>query len=196
MPNRGIIEGLPEELRPAPSRHGGGRPRRYPKGQSPEDLVKAANAEAKAEAAKRIKAKRRIRLEPEMIENVVKLIWEGNYAHIAARSIGIHEATFRDWMDRGETQWLMEATDDWDPDGLCAELYERVTEAEAAWEVATVADLEHKIQGNSAMWAARMTQLERRDPHRWGRRDTRGEGSQSWEAQVRKLSKQLAARGK
>lgn len=193
MPGRDRLAKLPPELRPADNgNHKGGRPRKYPHGQSPDELVRAALAEAQAIAAERLKERKRIPLTQELIDGIVGLVHEGNYADTAAASLGVPKSTFRQWMDRGETQWVQERTDDYDPEGMCAELYDAVTTAEAAWEIAVVADLEHKIERNSSVWSARMTQLERRDPARWGRREGGSGGSQSWDAQMRKLSKELA----
>jgi hypothetical protein len=191
--HRGRHEELPDELRPRTNgKHPGGRPRKHAKGTSPHDRQPSQTPELRVEldrvlfeTAARLEAQSRKPLDEATIDSIEALILEGNWPHIAAMSLGISQEQYRAWYANGEEQVMRSQADDRDPFGLQAELYLRVSQAQAKWEVATVGDLEEKIIGNSAMWAARMTQLERRDPSRWGRREQHGSTTQTWEEQLR-----------
>ena len=103
-------------------------------------------------------AGRNSKLTPLVQERIVVAIRSGNYAITAAHYAGISERTFYSWLTRGEQE----------SSGKYREFRDAVTEAEAASEAEAVAlvRLASHIPQN---WAAAMTWLERRYPHRWSR---------------------------
>lgn len=89
-----------------------------------------------------------------LVEHVAALMRTGANARACAMSVGVPGRVFETWWARGVAG----------TDPLCAELVARCEAAEAAWEVASNAQLALGKPG----WVARAWQLERRFPARYG----------------------------
>ncbi len=101
---------------------------------------------------------RRTKLNPEVQDKIVSAIRAGNYACVAAEYAGITQASFYGWLKRGREEGK----------GIYFEFLEAVKSAEREAEVRAVAMVQKHMANN---WTAAMTYLERKFPHRWGRRD-------------------------
>lgn len=102
------------------------------------------------------------KLTPEIEAILCQAIRAGNYAEIAASYADIDPHTFGKWLHQGQD----------DVQGnrqtASARLYLAVKRAEADAEVRAVASVASAFPKS---WQAAMTFLERKYPHRWGRRD-------------------------
>jgi hypothetical protein len=158
----------------------------------------AARAELEAAARERMLSHARIKLTPEMIDEICEKLPTGNYPSVIAESLGVTSATFLKWMREGRTAWETQDAPETsfstsaDPLALRVELYLRVTQAEAGWEVDLVEEMDWRIRENKS-WAGHMTMLQRRKPDRWdarGRNDAAGE--KSWEEKVAEIEAERA----
>lgn len=95
---------------------------------------------------------------PDRIAKVADAIRAGNYANVAARYAGIGESTFHLWMKKG--------ADGQEP---YVEFVEAVKSAEADAEIRNMALIQQAAQNGT--WQAAAWYLERRYPHRFGRRE-------------------------
>ncbi len=100
---------------------------------------------------------RRPKLTPELQEKICRVIKLGNYASVAAEYAGIGTTTFYRWLQVGEKE---EA-------GPYRDFRDAIKAAESEAEIRAVATIQQHM-GRS--WQAAMTFLERKFPHRWGRR--------------------------
>lgn len=100
------------------------------------------------------------KLTPEIQERICFLIREGNYAETAARCTGLSDRTYYNWIARGEAE---EA-------GKYFQFVQAIKESEAFAEAEAVGEV-RRASRNQAQWAAGMTWLERKFPHKWGRQD-------------------------
>lgn len=107
------------------------------------------------------KGGRSSKLTNSLMNRLVEAIAEGNYYEAACSYAGIHYATYRDWMVKGERD-LQEGVE-----SNYTELYEAVKKAEAEAEVNLVKQWKKHTPGD---WKAIATFLERRYPDRWSRR--------------------------
>jgi len=171
---------------PAGDPRKGGRPRKTPAGnektQSRE--LEPWREELMARARERLYARSTLALDDPTLNSIVQLTRDGNYPAVAAKSLGIPEATYKAWMQRGEEMVRTCEPSVADPDALQAELYLLVEEAEAGFETDIVADMKARIDGNKN-WTGHMTILERRFPHRWGRRDVSAQNDEGIETRIR-----------
>ena len=94
---------------------------------------------------------------PETIKAITDLIRVGNYASVAARSVGISESTYYDWLNRGRRG-----------EKPFSDFSEAIKKAEADGETYRVSRI---IQASAEQWQAAAWWLERKMPERWGRRD-------------------------
>jgi transposase len=101
------------------------------------------------------------KLTPEIQERIVKLIRDGNYIQVAARAVGLPEATLYRWLQRGEDERK----------GKYWDFYEALKGAEAIAEAEAIGEV-RTASRDKGQWAAGMTWLERKFPSRWGRRDS------------------------
>lgn len=148
-----------------------------------------------AEARERIMSRRHIPLTEQLIENIVDLTHAGNYPAQAAAAYGVPVTTFVKWVNHGRQCWEHPEDTAWvtehDPYGLRVELYLACAEAEAVWEVNTVAHfVDRANDAKQGDWKPMMTHLQRRKPERW---DARGRvfeeaGAVSQESRARALS--------
>lgn len=104
----------------------------------------------------------RPKLTKEVEAILCQAIRAGNYAEIAAQYADIDRHTFTRWMQHGESD--VQANKD-TPE---ARLYLAIKKAESDAEVRAVASVATAFPKS---WQAAMTYLERKYPHRWGRRD-------------------------
>ena len=105
---------------------------------------------------------RKSKLTPELTERICDFIRKGNYISTACQIVGIHKATYYNWLEQGETD--IEAG----IDSMYADFVKAVKKAEADAEEELVKMVRNAAPKN---WIAGMTLLERRHPDRWGRRD-------------------------
>jgi transposase len=97
------------------------------------------------------------KLTPEVQSRIVEAIQAGNYYEAACGYAGVHYATFRRWIQRGEKA----------KSGRYREFYEAVTRAETNAEVRMVAQWQKHMPED---YRAIRDFLERRHPQRWGKR--------------------------
>lgn len=98
------------------------------------------------------------KLTPELLQRLSDAICAGNYLQTACGMAGIHYATFRRWMVKGQKA----------RDGQFREFRETIRYAEAQAETKLVAAWQAHTPEN---WQAARDFLERRWPKRWARRD-------------------------
>ena len=101
---------------------------------------------------------RRSKLTPEVQQRIVSALRAGNYLHVAAEYAGIGKSTLYRWIQRGNVE----------SHGAYRDFRDAVRTAEREAEVRAVAIVQKHMNNN---WQAAMTFLERKYPHRWGRKD-------------------------
>lgn len=94
---------------------------------------------------------------PERTKRIADIIRAGNYAEIAARVGGISEATYYNWINRGESG-----------EEPYVEFLESIKAAEAESEARNIALIQRSAQNGT--WQAAAWFLERKHGTRWGRR--------------------------
>ncbi len=180
---------------------GGGRPVGTLDGGGP--ASKAAKAKAmerlEAEARERLLTLAKTQLTGELIDQICEHIGSGNYPSVIAESLGVTAATFLNWMRQGRTAWETQDapetmfTNVRDPRGLRVELYLRVSQVEAEWEVGLVREMDEKVRSGS-YWAGHMTILQRRKPERWDARGRQEGGTEkTLEERLAELEKERGA---
>ena len=97
------------------------------------------------------------KLTPQVQEKILTVIRAGNYAYVAAAYAGIGRSTFYHWLELGEQE----------ESGCFRDFLDAVKAAETEAEIRAVATIQKHMAKN---WQAAMTYLERKFPHRWGRR--------------------------
>ncbi|PTM58370.1 hypothetical protein [Desmospora activa] len=105
-----------------------------------------------------MRAGRKSKLTPELIDKATKLIAAGNYVGTVCNYLGIGETTWYRWMSEGE-----KATR-----GRYREFRDAIKRAESAAEMRAVNGI---VQAGSKNWQALAWYLERKHPDRWGRRE-------------------------
>lgn len=98
------------------------------------------------------------KLTPEVTKRLCDAIRAGNHFEVACTYAGIDYTTMRKWMLAGEKAKT----------GALFEFFEAVRKAESECEIKVVALWQTQIPAN---WQAARDFLERRYPHRWGRRE-------------------------
>lgn len=120
---------------------------------------------------------RRATLTDQITQELVAIIEAGNYFVTACRSVGLPEATFYCWLERGEKELMRimdlekETGEQVEPEASelpYIQFLDAIKKAEGAAE--TVAIKAVKAQFGTH-WQAAMTFLERRYPDRWKKRD-------------------------
>lgn len=160
--------------------------------------IESAEEMMERQARDAILAYAKIRLTQELIDEICERISTGNYPSVIAESLGVTSSTFLEWMRYGRTAWETRDaaetrfTSRHDPEALRVQLYLRVSQSEAAWEVDLVDEMDEKVRRGS-VWQGHMTILQRRKPERWDARG-RQEGSteKTWEERVADLEKERA----
>ena len=99
---------------------------------------------------------RKTKLTPEVQDLICQAIRAGNYARVAAAYAGITEATYYNWLKRGETA----------KSGLYFDFFEAVKKAEADAQTRNVAIIQ---QAAKKTWQAAAWWLERKFPNDWGK---------------------------
>lgn len=149
-----------------------------------DELDAPARAAIIEEVRERIRARMHLTLTPEIAASIVQLIRDGNYPTIAAKSLGVSEATFKNWLSHGERDFERGEPSQADPEGLQLELFLEVEMAEAVFETGMVKTIKERIDANKN-WTGHMTYLERRFPDRWGKRYDAAPPVENWETQLR-----------
>jgi hypothetical protein len=109
-------------------------------------------------ATKNTKVGRKSPLSKELIEKAHELIAAGNYAVVACQLLGICQATYYNYLKKGEKD--LEAG----VDSLELEFLKAIKEAEAEAEARNVALIQTAAQGT---WQAAAWYLERKHKDRW-----------------------------
>ncbi len=103
------------------------------------------------------KPKKKGKLNNHMIQKLCKFIMVGNYVNVSCAACGIEEATYYNWLKRGEKEKNQKT--------IYAKFYKAIKEAEAKAE----ASLVNEIRKHTAEdWRACETILKRRFRNRWG----------------------------
>lgn len=103
-------------------------------------------------------------LNKEMIDELCRIIKDGNWAITACNIVGIGESTFYSWKDKGERD-IQNNTN-----SIYKEFVEALKKADAEAESKVVKRFYNEAT-NPGSFVAPATYLERRYPERWGRRD-------------------------
>jgi len=111
------------------------------------------------------------KISKEKIQEIVRLVKEGNYDYVACKAAGISQKTYERWRDRGEELLnthgeSSQVTDE--HERLYAELVEEIEEAEA---LAEVDDVHIVNKAKKKNYQAAQWHLERKTPERWGKRE-------------------------
>lgn len=103
---------------------------------------------------------RRLKLTPELIEDVTRVIRAGNYAQTACEVVGISTNTYYRWLQMAEEQGTA---------AIYRDFRDAIKRAEANAEVRTVARIMQAAEEGT--WQASAWFLERKHPTKWGRND-------------------------
>lgn len=99
------------------------------------------------------------KITPQIQQKIVDALRMGNYIETAAAFAGIHKSTLYDWLKKGAS-----ATDEHDK-------YRQFSDAvEKAMAEAEMRDVAVIAQASKDNWQAAAWRLERKYPHRWGRK--------------------------
>ena len=117
---------------------------------------------------------RPIKLTPEIHREVVDLVREGNYLDTAAAHVGISRGTIHAWIRRGRR---LQEGPDWTQygaeDRAFLDFSIAIRRAKAESEAGDLGAIRASVDRNGFPdWRARAWILERKNPERWGRRDT------------------------
>ena len=99
---------------------------------------------------------RKTKLTPELQVEICDVLRAGNYIDAACAYVGIHEATYHEWVKRGEQG-----------EPLYADFREAVTKARSESELRNVQNINRAA--SSGQWQASAWFLERSHPRKWGR---------------------------
>ncbi len=94
-------------------------------------------------------------LTPELIQAVGLLLAEGNFPETVADFLGIHRATWYDWIERGKRE----------PNSIYARFSDTAAKSIAAAEILTLRSIRMGLEG----WQSKAWLAERRFRQRWGR---------------------------
>lgn len=121
-------------------------------------------------------------LDEDITRRVADIVRAGNYAEVAAASVGINADTFYRWLREGSR--IRRILDTMDDETAADNAYEELTTHQQAQvdfseaiekaraEAQTIAVMRINKAGHAGAWQADMTRLERTDPKRWGRRES------------------------
>lgn len=118
---------------------------------------------------------------PELVEELLDLIIEGNYIETATQAVGISRSTYYAWLRRGDeleaaAREQMEDDDEdvyafVDPADWPLLDFSHTMKTAEAYSEAELVRMVHRLASSGAgSWTGFMTILERRFPSRWGRR--------------------------
>ncbi len=118
-------------------------------------------------------------LNSDVTKRVADIVRGGNYAEVAAASVGINRDTFYRWLREGaRIRRTLDPLDDAEYDTAVDALTDHefnmaaFSDAiEKAMGESEVIDVLNVRKAASEHWQAAMTRLERRHPQRWGRRE-------------------------
>lgn len=101
---------------------------------------------------------RPVKLTPELIQEICRVIRAGNYIETAAAYAGISKSTLYDWLRRGKRA----------KSGIYRQFSDAVQKALAESEIRDVMIIAKAAEEN---WQAAAWRLERKFPERWGRKE-------------------------
>lgn len=143
---------------------------------------------------------RRSKLTPELIEQLVQYVSNGNYVDTACKAVGISDASYYSWMARAREireAWGNDYTIDDFREGMpennftehdinCLEFLDSMERASAQSEAYAVLTIRKAMPEN---WTAAMTFLERRFPHKWRKRTTIDSGEMTESEEQKRIEK-------
>lgn len=106
-------------------------------------------------------------LTPEVQKRIVDAIRAGNYAATAAKSAGVAEPTYYQWLERGEGRSKNRPANQ-----VYVDFVEAIRQAEADAEIEVAASTYKDLRGPDATIADKLKYLQVRYPERWGRSRT------------------------
>ena len=107
-------------------------------------------------------------LNKHIYNTIIDYISKGNYIKTACLAAGVTPESYCNWQRRAENY----APDNGTPqDEVYFRFFQDVKKAEAKSEADTVARI-HDAGSDKRNWPADMTRIERKNPERWGRRDS------------------------
>lgn len=111
------------------------------------------------------------KLTKEIIDDVAKKLKVGSYAKVVIASIGIHEATYYRWLERGNKALKLKMLGKKIPETekIFCEFCESIRQSEAEGEVVLTTMIFSKANDD---WKAAMELLARKYPDRWARKDS------------------------
>jgi len=112
---------------------------------------------------------RKTLLNQQRLEAITTMLRAGAYVDDACRSVGIHKATFYNWLQRGNTQReRLNAGLEIEPkEQPFLEFLDAVEEADAEGIIGHVMNIDHAAKNGT--WQASAWILERKQPRKWGR---------------------------
>lgn len=113
------------------------------------------------------------KLTDKLIEECCELVLEGLPIMRVCDYLGISNATYYDWKDRGErylNQQYSDAGPQYPEDESYAVFVQAVVRSKAEWQLAILRRSFGSL--NKATWIRDMTMMERRDRAHWGRSET------------------------
>ena len=112
---------------------------------------------------------RKTLLTPDRLEAITTMLRAGSYVDDACRAVGIHRATFYNWMQRGNVQReRLNAGLEIEPDEqIFLEFLDTVEEADAEGIIGHLMNIDHAAKNGT--WQASAWILERKQPRKWGR---------------------------
>lgn len=112
---------------------------------------------------------RKTLLNQQRLEAITTMLRAGAYVDDACRSVGIHKATFYNWLQRGNVQReRLNAGLEIEPkEEQFLEFLDAVEEADAEGIIGHLMNIDHAAK--TGTWQASAWILERKQPRKWGR---------------------------
>lgn len=117
------------------------------------------------------KVGRKTLLNENRLNGIKTMLTAGAYVEDACRSVGIHRATFYNWIQRGNIQRerLAAGLKVEPEENLFLEFLDTVEQADAEGIISHVMNIDNAAKNGT--WQASAWILERKQPHKWGRAD-------------------------
>jgi len=114
---------------------------------------------------------RKTLLTPERQQAIITMLEAGGYIDDACEAVGVDPSTYYKWLKRGkDEEERLNAGLDPDPKHtLFFEFFQAVRKANAEGVMSHILNIDHHAKDGT--WQASAWILERKQPHKWGRRD-------------------------
>jgi len=126
---------------------------------------------------------------PKIATSIVALVDEGQWPEVAGRSLGLRDGIVTDWLAAGKEEYMTSRKTEEDPRSYRRKLYEKVTEAEARYEIKMV-DLMNERVRDTKYFQGCLAILARRFPERWGERRGGDGPATSYEEMLRQWERE------